>query len=1030
MDGCIRRNGGWIGLWLCLLSVPGFAGPVEVVKADLSTLIQAAAPTPTQFAVLVPHKGSLQSTGSWTVHGDLATWRYTVRIPTAISMSFHADKVLLPSSARLTVRGSSSYTYGARDVHKGALWSRITPGDVLDFTLTVASTDRASVRFDIFSLQAGYRSLGGGVQDHPLYRKLKAQAASSSTSTCVQNYQCSAIAANTAPAAATVGLVIGNLYQCTGTLINDVPGDNTPFVLTARHCESGRAGGGNPGAASTVVVYWDAVTACGQPLGTLYDTGIVTQAGASTIVEQQDAWLIQLDTSPAVTDAQFSGFDASGGAVQGGYTIQHALGNDKQFTQWFGQALPIQQSGVLGVQYSSNFWEVVNQLGNIGPGASGSALIDQNNHLVGSLSLGRTTNDSSGYESCPVSPPAAPNGSNGSADFTSLAAVWNSTADTTASTGATTIKSVLDPTNTGTIVTPSVPAASATFTSNSYEQPVGSTVLLSWNASNATQCAANGGASGDAWTGVLPATGQQSISESLVGEFLYNLTCIFPGNRTTTSSLAITWGSPAPNTQVTGSGATWTTRPARITWTSNVAPCSINGGSLSASNLPSFGTVTTTENTPGDVQYMIVCGTGNEQFFTGWGVSYVTPSVIFAANGTDRLLGQPLTLSWQSFADTCTPSGGAPNDGWTSTAFPNPGSYPSFSPIVSAVGTYNYALTCSSGPISITKNLVITVENNAPYVTLSINPSSYTFTGTSGDGFTLTWNSNLTDCTPSAMPLLGGFISNQGSNPQGTATVTPSIGTYSFYVTCNPYGTIVGQITSAPVTGAVLTPPPPTASLTISPTTVYSNQNFAVTWSSTNAILCTGTGGIDNAMEVWGPNAPSGTQNFTPPGPGTYTFILSCGSADGALPNATAQASVTVLALPPEPTVNVTSTSNAESVGQSFTVSWSSTNANSCTASGGGASGSPWSGALATSGSHTETATTVGTFAYTVVCTGANQQTAQANSSVTVSAATSTGSSKSGGGGGGGGALDALFVSLLAALSAWSWRRRHSGFSA
>ena len=67
---------------------------------------------------------------------------------------------------------------------------------------------------------------------------------------------------------------------------------------------------------------------------------------------------------------------------------------------------------------SQDFWEVVNALGNLGPGASGSGLIDQNNHLVGSLTLGRV-GDASGYGSCPASPPAAPNGSNGAADFTS-----------------------------------------------------------------------------------------------------------------------------------------------------------------------------------------------------------------------------------------------------------------------------------------------------------------------------------------------------------------------------------------------------------------------------------------------------------------------------------------------------------------------------------------------------------------------------------------------------------------------------------
>ena len=53
------------------------------------------------------------------------------------------------------------------------------------------------------------------------------------------------------------------------------------------------------------------------------------------MVEQQDAWLIRLDESPVVTDAQFAGLDASGGTIQGGYTIHHALGYDKQYTTWY-----------------------------------------------------------------------------------------------------------------------------------------------------------------------------------------------------------------------------------------------------------------------------------------------------------------------------------------------------------------------------------------------------------------------------------------------------------------------------------------------------------------------------------------------------------------------------------------------------------------------------------------------------------------------------------------------------------------------
>ncbi len=313
----------------------------------------------------------------------------------------------------------------------------------------------------------------------------------------MQNYACALSSTNSGPAQATVGLVVANLYQCTGTLINDVPGDNTPYVLTARHCQTGKLGGGNPGAAATVTVYWNAMTACGQALGSLYDPNVPVQTGAASLVEQQDAWLIRLDASPIVTGAQFAGFDASGRAIQGGYTIHHALGFDKQLVNWRGAALAQHRLGVLGVTYASDFWDVVNAAGNSGPGASGSGLFDAANHLVGALSLGRSTADASGYESCPVPQGAAPNGANGTNDFTSLAAVWNSTADPTGT--AATLRSVLDPQGTGVLQTATAPAASMSFTSSFGSVEVGSSVLLSWNAAGASQCVASGGQGGDGW---------------------------------------------------------------------------------------------------------------------------------------------------------------------------------------------------------------------------------------------------------------------------------------------------------------------------------------------------------------------------------------------------------------------------------------------------------------------------------------------------------------------------------------------------
>lgn len=999
--------------------------PLRIVRTDLRPLIRAAMTSPVQFAVLVPFKASTSTDGTWSTAGDQATWRYAVQIPTAVSLSFEAVNSSLPPSAMLVVRGAKTTTsYRAKDLHRGTLWSRIHPGDALEFTLTVAAAERAQVSLNIASLQAGYRSIGPGVADHPYYLQLKQQESDTGNAACVTNYECEVTSSNTPSGAATVGVVIEDLDQCTGVLINDVPGDNTPYVLTARHCETGQLGGGNPGAASAVTVYWDAVTPCGQALGSLYDPGVPTQTGAQTVVEQQDAWLIELDANPIVSDAQFAGFDASGGAVQGGYTIHHAEGYDKQYVQWFGQAAAVTADDELGTTYLSNFWETVNQAGNIGPGASGSGLFDQNDHLVGSLTLGRTTSDPSGYESCPVPSPPAPNGTNGVADFTSLAAVWDSTADSTSSTGNVTLKAILDPGNTGTLVVPSEPVANLAFSASAETISAGEPVTLSWNAPSATQCTAGGGLEGDGWSGTLAASGSQSVTETDATTVTFTLTCTYPSGRTAKASTAVTWLGPTPVVNLTAASTTvWTTTPATLTWTSNIAPCSITGGSLSLTNLASSGTTTTTQSTPSAVVYTLSCGSPIQNGSDLAQVTYVTPSLVLNANGTDRLLGQTFFLQWSTAAATCTPSGGAPNDGWANTEFAGffATSGEPFYPNVTTLGTYTYTLTCSSASISLSQSVTVTFEDDPAYVTASLSTPSVTFSASPADYVTLSWNTNLSQCGASSPQDIPIFASN--SYAQSSATIEPSeSGTYQLVVQCftalNPDSP---AIQSSYMTLTVLPPPAPTASLSFSPSTVAAGQSFEVLWSSTNAAGCTSSGGIPDSE--WGALGvglpPSGEDSFTGE-VGQFTFDLSCEGIDPAQAPATAQANLTIV-----PGVTLSSSEASVSEGGGFTLTWSSDGATSCTASGGGASGTPWSGSVATSGQLTETASVSGTFTYTLVCSGANLSSAPQQVTVAVSARSSGGGS-AGGSGGGGGAIGVLELAALAALKSLNLLRRRS----
>jgi hypothetical protein len=1001
-----------LALVLATLGAAAAAEPVHTVRTDLRPLIRAASQSPVQFAVLVPHAVSTASGGTWSSANGRATWRYAVQVPTAVSLSFHAIKISFPASATLVVRGARTTTsYRARDLHRGELWSRVQPGAGLDFTLTVAAAERAQVSFSIVSLQAGYRSLGAGVEDHPYYRQLKAQAAASTGDTaCVTNYECKITSANTPAGAATVALLVQNQFECTGTLINDVPGDNTPYILSAKHCISGKVGvvDDPSAAASATTVYWDATTNCGAALGSIYDANIPTQAGAVTLVEQQDAWLIRLDVNPVVSDAQFAGFDASGATVNGGYTVHHAEGYDKQFVAWFGQ--PASVSVFAGF---ANFLETVNQTGNIGPGASGGALFDQNNHLVGSLTYGRNTSDPSGYGACPVATPPAPDGTNGVADFTALAAVWSATGDIYSSTGAATIKSVLDPQSTGTVVVPSAPASAISFEASTATQVYGQPLQLTWSASNATQCTAGGGLAGDGWSGTLAAAGSQTLTESASNSpTTYTLSCSYPGARTAKASVSVTWEGPAPVVSLVATpAAVWTTRPVTLSWTSNVTPCSLNGGTLALTNLAASGTTTTTAATSADVTYTLSCGAGNDRGVTATLVQYATPGVIFEANGTDRQLGQLFTLYWQSFADSCTGSGGAPDDGWSGNNFLGGAGSTLFSPQVTATGTYTYTLSCSSGALTAQQSVTVTFENTPAYVTASLNQASVAFSASPADYVTLSWNSNLSHCSPS---LPSGLLASPNdpfglaTSPQGGATLTPlQSGRYAITVTCNPLNP--GPVTSAPLTLTVTPPAPPTAMISFNPEAVVAGETFTVSWSSTLSSSCSRTGGIPGDGWISSMDAPAGSLIEVAMA-GQFSFGLSCFSIDPSTPSVSTQAQLAIAAL----SETFLSSASSVSTGSSFTLSWNTTGATSCTASGGGADGSPWSGTLAPSGSVTQSATTNGTFTYELDCGVNNEQTAQ---SVTVKVAAPGAAAGAGSaGGGGGGTIGVLELAVLLGL--------------
>jgi hypothetical protein len=976
----ILRVGAFLSLILFCAS-PSLAAAVRVLELDLPALIDKVADQPERFAVDVPHRFSMSTEGQWSSTGATRTWSYSVQVPSSVSMSFHASRLVLPSSAVLTVAGArANVAYRARDVIRGGLWSRPMVGDTISFSLSLAAADAGNVVLEVESLQAGYKGLGG-LQSHPYFMHRMGGTAGAAQS-CTENYSCDASSGNQGPARGVVAILIGNQFQCTGTLLNNARSDFAPYILTARHCENGILGGGAPQAANAVTVYWDAVSPCGATLGTIYDGGAPLQGNATTVVEQQDAWLIELDSAPVASDAYWAGWDANGAVFTGGYSIHHALGNNKQYVGWYGQAiLQAIPAKTLGIGYDSTFWGLVNQLGSVGAGASGGAVFDPNNRVVGSATFAALQNGANSAGVCPVTSPPVPTASTVTAQYTALSSVFASTADSTSSTANATLQSVLDPDHTGTSVLDGVGSLPVALSADQNSLTTFDTLTLSWNATGAQSCTGAGGLAADGWAGTKSVSGTVKLmNPSTGGPITYSLTCTGPGLKGS-SSVNVQWTYVPPSVSLSGGGTVSIGGSLSLLWSSNVSPCVASGGisgdGWAGVKSTSSGQQTVTASQLGTINYSITCGTGPQSATAQSSALVVPVSVSITADSTRVRIGSTIQLNWigGGTGDNCAGVGGSAADNWAQQIALD---WSGFAYITeSTPGTYTYGIHCTGGGQSANSSVNVVFTNDPPTLTLSAASSTqqvYPQLPAQNPTADLLWSSNVTPCF---MFVVGPFgdstVAMQGQYPTGTATDAEQIaGQYTYTLQCGSYqaSTMITWTNSTPK--VTLT--------SAAGTTWVANYPYALFWTS-NTTPCTQTGGV--AGDGWAGNYQAGqaSQTVTEIAPGNYTFSITCGAGISV---GQAQLTVTV----PPPAASISASPSSVPVGQLTTLTWNSTVApcTSVDASG----GVNWGGSnVAPSGSIPVIETAAGAYTYSITC-GAGSQLVHASTKVTVQAAPPT----------------------------------------
>ena len=660
-----------------------------------------------------------------------------------------------------------------------------------------------------------------------------------------------------------------------GTLINDVSHDGKPYVSTARHCENGQLGGGNPSAAANGRS-WDATSPCGSALGTLYprhrDPARGHHRGGAA-----GRWLLLLSQPPAASDAYFAGIDATAApsrvatlfTMHSPTTSNSPPGTGRRLLNSRGQYLCACRLHVQFLGCRQPHWYDRARRFRKRPLRS--------EQPTSRLPIAGKPNrrDRPRISSVSASPPPNPTSQNALALFTSLAAVWDSTADPTGSVA--TLRQVLDPNNTATLVVDAIPGpASARLTPSELVVGIGATITLSWSAVGASSCTASGGTAGDAWAGTLAASGNQPVVEYATGMVTYGIRCAYPDGHLSTTQVTVNWLASSPEASVSAPSPVWAGGSWPVTWFTNDPPCELTYGTITQTLSGNSGTINVTQTTPGTYDYRLTCGNGSPPAIADATVDVIAPSIIFYPNTTDLRLGQAIEMRWDSLANSCTAGGGSTNDGWSGTQFAGGNGFSSFFPTV--LGTYTYTLNCVQGAISVQASATVSIENDPPYATLSVSNSVISL----GQTVTVSYKSNMAACilgqnAVSPQPQGVFEVSSTGGNSEGTNTYTAgNIGASQFTFACDGANNTGPPAVSATPQTVTVRQAALTASIS-APADAVTGTPFTLSWQTAGASSCSASGGGADGTS-WSGNValPSGQMTITPNATGSFTYTLTC----------------------------------------------------------------------------------------------------------------------------------------------------------
>lgn len=404
-------------------------------------------------------------------------YRLAIETKEAEALSFYFDVFKLSSDGVFFIYNDDfSQTVGGFNAtnanEQGGLGTQLIGGERIIIEYLTELPQNTYSQIHLQSINYAYRHTGLSQQN--------TQRDFGDSDFCEVNVNCSEGLAWTDQRDAIVRILIkeGNsFYWCSGTVMNNVRQDCTPYILSAEHCSE------NPSAADLLqwIFYFNYQGPfCTDPAveGALANQ---TMVGATKIAQSNDGGgnsgsdflLLELNNDiPALYNPFYAGWDANNTAPTSGVGIHHPAGDIKKISTFSSTA----NSTSFGNSTPNTHWGVqwvatANGHGVTEVGSSGSPLFDANGRVVGTLTGGA----------------AFCNFTSGADEYGKMSYHWQSNGNNAINQ----LGAWLDPDNTGTKVLNGVPHPCTSNTNTLIDginiqltpNPATAQAVLEWNAS-------------------------------------------------------------------------------------------------------------------------------------------------------------------------------------------------------------------------------------------------------------------------------------------------------------------------------------------------------------------------------------------------------------------------------------------------------------------------------------------------------------------------------------------------------------------